>query len=129
MAGYNYGTGRRKTSVARVFLKPGNGNITINGRNAESYFQRPSLLQVCFQPLAKLNVEKKFDLLITVKGGGKGGQAGAIRHGLARALSQFDANYRGPLKREGYLTRDARAVERKKAGLPKARKSPQFSKR
>jgi small subunit ribosomal protein S9 len=129
MAGFNYGTGRRKTSVARVFIKPGNGSVTINGKEPAAYFQRESLIQICFQPLAKLSVEKKFDILITVKGGGKGGQAGAIRHGLARALTDFDAEYRGALKKEGYLTRDARAVERKKPGLPKARKSPQFSKR
>ncbi|QAR34129.1 30S ribosomal protein S9 [Geovibrio thiophilus] len=129
MAGYNYGTGRRKTSIARVFIKPGNGAVTINGKEPSAYFQRESLIQISLQPLAKLNVEKKFDILVTVKGGGKGGQAGAIRHGLARALTEFDAEFRAPLKKEGFLTRDARAVERKKPGLPKARKSPQFSKR
>jgi small subunit ribosomal protein S9 len=129
MAGYNYGTGRRKTSIARVFIKPGNGAVTINGKQPSAYFQRESLIQISFQPLAKLNVEKKFDILITVQGGGKGGQAGAIRHGLARALTEFDSSFRPSLKKEGYLTRDARAVERKKPGLPKARKSPQFSKR
>jgi small subunit ribosomal protein S9 len=129
MAGYNYGTGRRKTSIARVFIKPGNGAVTINGKQPADYFHRDSLIQISLQPLAKVNAEKKFDVLVTVKGGGLGGQAGAIRHGLARALTAFDAELRAPLKKEGFLTRDARAVERKKPGLPKARKSPQFSKR
>lgn len=129
MSGYFYGTGKRKTSVARVFLKPGKGETVINGKNPADYFQRATLIQLCFQPLAVLEAENKFDLYITVKGGGKSGQAGAIRHGLARALNAFDADFRAPLKKEGYLTRDARMVERKKAGKPKARKSSQFSKR
>jgi len=129
MAEYFYGTGRRKTSVARVFIKPGSGNVTINGKNPEDYFQRASIRQICFQPLEAIEAGKKFDLYITVQGGGKTGQAGAIRHGLARALCEFDADNRPAIKKEGYLTRDARMVERKKAGKPKARKSPQFSKR
>ena len=129
MASYFYGTGKRKTSVARVFLKPGKGKVVINGKTPENYFSRASLCQICFQPLAKIEAENKFDLYITVQGGGKSGQAGAIRHGLSRALTSFNPDYRPPLKKEGFMTRDARMVERKKPGLPKARKSPQFSKR
>jgi small subunit ribosomal protein S9 len=129
MADYNYGTGRRKTSCARVFIKPGKGNITINGKEPDAYFQRAVLSQISLQPLALLNAEGKFDLYITVKGGGKTGQAGAIRHGLSRALVDFDEANRPELKKAGFLTRDARAVERKKPGKPKARKSAQFSKR
>lgn len=129
MADYTYGTGRRKTSCARVFIKPGKGNVTINGKDAASYFERPTLTMISLQPLVTVNAEGKFDLYITVKGGGKSGQAGAVRHGLARALCEFDATNRPALKKEGFLTRDSRAVERKKPGKPKARKSSQFSKR
>ena len=129
MADYTYGTGRRKTSCARVFIKPGKGNVTINGKDAAAYFERPTLTMISLQPLKTVNVEGKFDLYITVKGGGKSGQAGAVRHGLARALCELDAANRPALKKEGFLTRDSRAVERKKPGKPKARKSSQFSKR
>ncbi|BAI79756.1 30S ribosomal protein S9 [Deferribacter desulfuricans SSM1] len=129
MAEYFYGTGRRKTSVARVFLKPGNGNITVNGKPLDEYFERPTLKMILMQPLETVNATNKFDLYITVKGGGKSGQAGAIRHGIARALVAYNEDFRSPLKKKGFLTRDPRMVERKKYGKPKARKSPQFSKR
>lgn len=129
MADYTYGTGRRKTSCARVFIKPGKGVVTINGKDPDSYFQRDVLRMISLQPLETIGAEGKFDLYITVKGGGKTGQAGAIRHGLSRALCEFDEGNRPALKKRGFLTRDSRAVERKKAGKPKARKSPQFSKR
>jgi small subunit ribosomal protein S9 len=129
MAEYFYGTGRRKTSVARVFLKPGNGNITVNGKELDKYFDRAVLRQIIMQPLEKINGNGKFDLYITVKGGGKSGQAGAIRHGLARALVAYNEDFRKDIKAAGFLTRDPRMVERKKAGKPKARKSPQYSKR
>lgn len=129
MAELYYGTGRRKTSVSRVFLKPGKGKITVNGRSLDEYFERPTARQIVMQPLVLLNTESKFDLYITVKGGGKSGQAGAVRHGLARALEQVDPTYRSPMKQAGYMTRDSRMVERKKYGKPKARKSSQFSKR
>ncbi len=124
-----YGTGRRKTSVSRVFIKQGKGKISVNGKSLDDYFERPTARQIVMQPLALLKVEGKFDLYITVKGGGKSGQAGAVRHGLARALEQADASYRAPMKAAGYMTRDSRMVERKKYGKPKARKSAQFSKR
>ena len=129
MSEYFYGTGRRKTSISRVFLRPGNGNITVNGKNLDNYFDRAVLRQIVMQPLEKINGTGKFDLYITVKGGGKSGQAGAIRHGLARALVAYNADFRKDIKAAGFLTRDSRMVERKKAGKPKARKSPQFSKR
>lgn len=129
MADYTYGTGRRKTSCARVFIKPGKGEVTINGKTPADYFSRETLSMISLQPLEILGATGKFDLYITVKGGGKTGQAGAIRHGLSRALCEFDETNRPALKKRGFLTRDARAVERKKAGKPKARKSPQFSKR
>jgi len=129
MADYIYGTGRRKTSCARVFMKPGKGDVTINGKTPSDYFSRETLCMISMQPLAIIGVEGKFDLYITVKGGGKTGQAGAIRHGLSRALCEVDEANRPALKKKGFLTRDARAVERKKPGKPKARKSPQFSKR
>jgi small subunit ribosomal protein S9 len=129
MAQVFYGTGRRKTSVSRVFLKPGKGKISVNGRTLEEYFERPTARQIVMQPLILLHTEGKFDLFITVKGGGKSGQAGAVRHGLARALEQVDATYRAPMKKAGLMTRDSRMVERKKYGKPKARKSSQFSKR
>ncbi|MDR2104582.1 MAG: 30S ribosomal protein S9 [Deferribacteraceae bacterium] len=127
--GYFYGTGRRKTSVSRVFLKSGKGNIKINGKGLDEYFERPTSRQIVMQPLKLLNSAGNYDLYITVKGGGKSGQAGAIRMGLSRALESFDPAYRPPLKAAGFLTRDARMVERKKYGKTKARKSPQFSKR
>ena len=129
MAELFYGTGRRKTSVSRVFLKPGKGSIVVNGKSLEDYFERPTARQIVMQPMALLGVEGKYDLYITVNGGGKSGQAGAVRHGLARALQEADASYRPPMKKAGFMTRDSRMVERKKYGKPKARKSPQFSKR
>ncbi|MBZ4643259.1 MAG: rpsI [Deferribacteraceae bacterium] len=126
---YFYGTGRRKTSVARVFVRPGNGKITVNGKAFEEYFERAILRQIIMQPVELVNSAGKFDLYITVKGGGKTGQAGAVRHGLARALVAYNPDYRKTIKAEGFLTRDPRMVERKKPGKPKARKSSQFSKR
>jgi small subunit ribosomal protein S9 len=126
---YFYGTGRRKTSVARVFVRPGNGKITVNGKAFEEYFERAILRQIIMQPVELVNSAGKFDLYITVKGGGKTGQAGAVRHGLARALVAYNPDYRKTIKTEGFLTRDPRMVERKKPGKPKARKSSQFSKR
>ncbi len=124
-----YGTGRRKTSSARVFLTGGSGSITINSRPIEDYFGREVARMIVRQPLETVELVDKFDLNVTVKGGGSFGQAGAIRHGLARALLQYDENLRQPLRAAGFLTRDAREVERKKIGLHKARKRPQFSKR
>lgn len=129
MSNYHYGTGRRKTSVSRVFLKPGKGEIKINNKSLEEYFERMTLRQIVLQPLVLLNQENKFDLYITVAGGGKSGQAGAIRHGLARALEKFNADFRPEMKKAGFMTRDSRMVERKKYGKPKARKSDQYSKR
>lgn len=124
-----YGTGRRKTSSARVFLKPGSGNIQINDRAIEHYFGREVARMIVRQPLEVAEAVDKFDLNITVAGGGSFGQAGAIRHGIARALLQYDENLRASLRKAGFLTRDAREVERKKVGLHKARKRPQYSKR
>lgn len=124
-----YGTGRRKSSTARVFIKQGTGNMTINGRSLEEYFGRPTARMIVDQPLQLLEVKDKFDIYITVKGGGTSGQAGAIRHGLTRALIDYDESFRAPLRAAGYVTRDARSVERKKVGLHKARKRPQYSKR
>ena len=124
-----YGTGRRKTSSARVFMSKGSGSITINNRAIEQYFGREVARMIVRQPLETVEMAEQFDLNITVKGGGSFGQAGAIRHGLARALLQYDENLRSPLRQAGFLTRDAREVERKKVGLHKARKRPQFSKR
>lgn len=124
-----YGTGRRKNSTARVFLRPGSGNIQINNRELSEYFGRETAQMVVRQPLEAVEMTEKFDLYITVSGGGTTGQAGAIRHGITRALMQYDEAFRGPLRKEGYVTRDARQVERKKIGLHKARKRPQFSKR
>ena len=125
----NYGTGRRKTSTARVFLKPGSGSITINGRTLDQYFGRETSRMVVRQPLELVDATEKFDLKITVSGGGASGQAGAIRHGISRALIEYDEELRSTLRKAGYVTRDARQVERKKVGLRKARKRPQFSKR
>ncbi|TNF09274.1 MAG: 30S ribosomal protein S9 [Gammaproteobacteria bacterium] len=124
-----YGTGRRKTSSARVFLKAGAGNITVNDRTLDQYFGREVARMIVRQPLELVNSADKFDLKITVAGGGSFGQAGAIRHGIARALLQYDEGLRSNLRKAGFLTRDAREVERKKVGLHKARKRPQFSKR
>ena len=124
-----YGTGRRKTSTARVFLTPGRGNITVNERSLEVYFGRETARMIVRQPLQLTDNNDKFDAMITVKGGGGFGQAGAIRHGITRALMQFDETLRTPLRQAGFVTRDARSVERKKVGLRKARKRPQFSKR
>jgi small subunit ribosomal protein S9 len=126
---YNYGTGRRKTSAARVFLKSGGGNIEINGRPLDQFFGRKTAQMVVRQPLELVQMADKFDVKITVKGGGTTGQAGAIRHGIARALMDYDETLRPALREAGWVTRDARAVERKKVGLRKARKKPQFSKR
>ncbi|WP_096155937.1 MULTISPECIES: 30S ribosomal protein S9 [Bacillus] len=124
-----YGTGRRKSSVARVRLVPGNGRIVINDREIENYIPFEALRNVVKQPLAATETEGSYDVLVNVKGGGYTGQAGAIRHGISRALLQADPEYRGTLKRAGLLTRDARMKERKKYGLKGARKAPQFSKR
>ena len=126
---HNYGTGRRKTSTARVFLRPGSGQIIINGKGLDDYFGRQTSRMVVRQPLELVDMVEKFDVTITVEGGGASGQAGAIRHGITRALIEYDENLKGPLRRAGYVTRDAREVERKKVGLRKARKRPQFSKR
>lgn len=125
----NYGTGRRKTSTARVFLRPGSGQITVNNKPLDVYFGRQTARMVVRQPLELLDVVAKFDVYVTVKGGGPSGQAGAIRHGITRALIEYDDANRSPLRKAGYVTRDAREVERKKVGLRKARKRPQFSKR
>jgi len=124
-----YGTGRRKTSTARVFIQSGSGNIRINGRTIEEYFGREVARMIVRQPLELTENGDKFDITATVKGGGSFGQAGAIRHGLTRALMSYDEALRADLRKAGYVTRDAREVERKKVGLRKARKKPQFSKR
>lgn len=126
---YHYGTGRRKHSVSRVRLIPGNGAITINGRNIDDYFGLETLKLIVRQPLALTNTLEKFDVVCTVTGGGVTGQAGAIRHGISRALLQYDAELRPTLKAAGFLTRDPRMKERKKYGLKAARRAPQFSKR
>ena len=125
----NYGTGRRKTSTARVFLSSGTGKITVNGKPLEQYFGRETSVMVVRQPLELLDAADKYDIYITVKGGGINGQAGAIRHGITRALIDSDETLKPALKKAGFVTRDAREVERKKLGLRKARKRPQFSKR
>lgn len=126
---FYYGTGRRKHSVARVRLIPGNGNIIINGKDVAEYFGRPVLEMQVRMPLRETETEGRFDVLVNVRGGGLSGQAGAIRHGIARALTEADSEYRPVVKRAGFLTRDSRMKERKKYGLKKARKAPQFSKR
>ena len=125
----NYGTGRRKTSAARVFLNRGNGDITVNGRPLDKFFGRETARMVVRQPLVVTDMADKVDISVSVTGGGTTGQAGAIRHGIARALVEHDEAMRSTLRRAGFLTRDARAVERKKVGLHKARKRPQYSKR
>ena len=124
-----YGTGRRKSSVARVYLTPGTGKITINKRDIDDYLGLETLKVIVRQPLVATETVEKFDVLVNVKGGGYTGQAGAIRHGIARALLQADPDYRPTLKTAGYLTRDPRMKERKKYGLKAARRAPQFSKR
>ena len=124
-----YGTGRRKKSIARVYLVPGTGKITINKRDIDDYFGLETLKVIVRQPLAATETTDKFDVIVTVHGGGTTGQAGAIRHGIARALLQADNDYRATLKSAGYLTRDPRMKERKKYGLKAARRAPQFSKR
>ena len=124
-----YGTGRRKSSTARVFVKPGKGNIVINKRSLEEYFGRPTARMVVRQPLELVEMTDKLDMFITVAGGGISGQAGAIRHGITRALMEYGESLRPILRKAGFVTRDARKVERKKVGLHKARKRPQYSKR
>jgi len=129
MADTYYATGRRKSSTARVFMKLGSGKLTINTRSIEEYFGRETSRMVVRQPLELVEMLDKVDLNITVRGGGNNGQAGAIRHGISRALVEFDSELKTGLRQAGFITRDARAVERKKIGLHKARKRPQFSKR
>jgi len=124
-----YGTGRRKSSSARVFLRPGKGDINVNARSIDTFFGRETARMIVRQPLDVTEMNDKFDIHVTVKGGGIGGQAGAIRLGIARALLQYDEGLRGDLRKAGLLTRDAREVERKKVGLRKARKKEQYSKR
>jgi small subunit ribosomal protein S9 len=123
------GTGKRKTSVARVVLVPGAGTVTVNGKPVEQYFPRRTLQALATSPLTLTGTDSAYDVRARIDGGGITGQAGALRHGISKALIEADANLRGDLKRQGFLTRDARQVERKKAGLKKARKRPQFSKR
>ena len=127
--GHNYGTGRRKSSTARVFVRPGNGRILVNDRPVDEYFGRETSRMIVRQPLEVAGALDRFDIAVTVKGGGSSGQAGAIRHGIARALVDYDETLRGDLRQAGFITRDAREVERKKVGLRKARKRPQYSKR
>ena len=124
-----YGTGRRKKAIARVYLVPGKGNVTINKRSMDEYFGLVTLKVIVGQPLVATETAEKFDVIVNVKGGGYTGQAGAVRHGIARALLQVDGEYRPVLKKAGYLTRDPRMKERKKYGLKAARRAPQFSKR
>ncbi|PPR46409.1 MAG: 30S ribosomal protein S9 [Alphaproteobacteria bacterium MarineAlpha5_Bin9] len=127
--GRSYATGKRKNSIARVWLQKGEGKISINGKTIKNYFSRPVLQMVVNQPLVIVKGEKSFNINATVKGGGHSGQAGALRHGISKALSLYDINLRPLLKKVGFLTRDSRVVERKKYGLAKARRSYQFSKR
>jgi len=127
--GRPYGTGKRKNAIARVFLKPGDGSISINGRTFEDYFPRETLRMVVEQPFDILETTGKFDVQVTVRGGGIASQAEAVRHGISRALLNVDTEYRGALKKAGFLTRDARKKERKKPGQPGARKKFQYSKR
>lgn len=124
-----YGTGRRKSSVARVFLKPGKGDFTVNGKPVDTYFSRETGRMVVRQPIVLTENLSKFDIKVNVMGGGESGQAGAVRHGITRALIDFDANLKPSLKLAGFVTRDAREVERKKVGFHKARRRKQFSKR
>ncbi len=127
--GRAYATGKRKDAVARVWIKPGSGKIIINDRAVEVYFARPVLRLILSQPLQIVQREGQYDIVVNVNGGGLSGQAGAVRHGLAKALTYYEPELRGPLKKEGFLTRDSRVVERKKYGKAKARRSFQFSKR
>lgn len=127
--GRSYATGKRKDAVARVWVMPGKGKITVNGKDQETYFARPVLRMMIAQPILAANREKQFDVVCTVKGGGLSGQAGAVRHGISKALTYFEPELRGVLKAGGFLTRDSRVVERKKYGRAKARRSFQFSKR
>jgi len=127
--GRAYATGRRKNAIARVWIKRGSGKITVNGRDAETYFARPALRMIVRQPFEAANRVDQYDVICTVVGGGLSGQAGAVRHGLSRALTYFEPELRSALKRHGFLTRDPRVVERKKYGKAKARRSFQFSKR
>ncbi len=124
-----YGTGRRKTSTARVYMRPGAGEITVNDRPLDRFFGRQTARMIVRQPLELMNLADKFDIRVTVKGGGTTGQAGAIRHGLTRALMHYDESLRPALRKAGFVTRDAREVERKKVGLRKARRATQYSKR
>ena len=126
---YNYGTGRRKSAVARVFLKAGSGKITVNGKPANEYFSRETGLMVIRQPLELTDKVERFDIMVNVSGGGESGQAGAVRHGITRALIDYDIGLKPALSKAGFVTRDAREVERKKVGLRKARRAKQFSKR
>ncbi|MBT8135422.1 MAG: 30S ribosomal protein S9 [Gammaproteobacteria bacterium] len=125
----NYGTGRRKTSTARVFVRPGSGDITVNSKPLDKFFGRETARMIVRQPLEVAQAEGRFDVEVTVQGGGTTGQAGAIRHGLTRALIEYDETLRKPLRDAGFVTRDAREVERKKVGLRKARRATQYSKR
>ena len=125
----NYGTGRRKSSAARVFLRKGNGAITVNGKPLDTFFGRETARMIVRQPLQLVEATEKFDVLVTVAGGGTTGQAGAIRLGIARALAEYDETLKSPLRKAGFMTRDAREVERKKVGLRKARRATQYSKR
>ncbi len=129
MSNYDYGTGRRKTAAARVFVTGGSGRILVNSVPLDEFFGRETARMIVRQPLELAELTDKLDLKISVKGGGDSGQAGAIRHGVARALVDYDESLRSPMRQAGFLTRDARAVERKKVGLRKSRKRPQYSKR
>ena len=126
---YNYGTGRRKSAVARVFMKKGSGNIVVNGKPVDQFFSRETGRMIVRQPLVLTDFVDTFDIMVNVTGGGESGQAGAVRHGITRALIDFDAELKSPLKKAGLVTRDAREVERKKVGFRKARRRKQFSKR
>ena len=126
---WNNGTGRRKSSVARVFLKKGSGKITVNGKDIEQFFGRQTSIMICKQPLVLTNNTEAFDVQVNVHGGGESGQAGAVRHGITRALIDYDASLKSELSKAGFVTRDAREVERKKVGLHSARRAKQFSKR
>ncbi|NRB00389.1 MAG: 30S ribosomal protein S9 [Rhodobacteraceae bacterium] len=127
--GRSYATGKRKDAVARVWIKPGSGKVTVNGKDMDKYFARPVLQMILRQPFEVAGVEGEFDVMATVKGGGLSGQAGAVKHGISKALQLYEPSLRAPLKAAGFLTRDSRVVERKKYGKAKARKSFQFSKR
>jgi small subunit ribosomal protein S9 len=127
--GRSYATGKRKDAVARVWIKPGSGKVTVNGKEMDAYFARPVLQMILRQPFTVAGVENEFDVMATVKGGGLSGQAGAVKHGISKALQLYEPSLRGALKAAGFLTRDSRVVERKKFGKRKARRSFQFSKR